>query len=350
MIHTDESENEQEVNYNNILYDDNIGDGIEYYNDNLPHINFYLKFQKKHFLQNFFNEIEKEKGKKCIEKGKEEKICEDKESDDKIKEKDKNIKINELNVLNEGGFYIDDIPEECSDNSTENFYENPFISLSENIFHLDENEEQTKKINLIFQNHKNKFTFSIERILENDETSEQKCFLCYKKKKFNKILVNIKIYVCNECKSIDSNFRMISLSKLINKYCLNNYDLLKYEKQLALFSTKNPRGYLKQMKLYFLFQIKEIAIRKYGSLEKVKNLYNSKILNIRNKKVIKKNIHKLKKPKNIYSKEMMNMNKYKIICDNNEHDFDPPYCINQNDNIYKKNCKKCSYYVEYMQF
>ncbi|CRG98434.1 DNA repair protein RAD14, putative [Plasmodium relictum] len=350
MILSDESDNENGVNYNNILYEDNVGESIDYYNDNLPHINFYLKFQKKQFLQNFFNEIKKEKHKNELEESKE-KIYKDKDTDDKnIKEKEDNLKIKELEILNEGGFYLDEFQEECSKNCTENLFENLLNSHEENIFHLDENEEYTKKLNLIFQKHKSKFTFSIERIIENDEISQQKCFLCNKKKKFNKILVNIKIYVCNECKSLDNNFRMISLSKLISKYCLNNYDLLKYEKQLALFSTKNPRGYIKQMKLYFLFQIKEIAIRKYGSLKEVKNLYHSKILNIKNKKIVKRNIHKLKKPQSIYSKETKNNDKYKIICDNNEHDFDEPQCINQKDSIYKKNCKKCSYYVEYLQF
>ncbi|KAI4841241.1 DNA repair protein RAD14 [Plasmodium brasilianum] len=377
MPPSDESQHEEEeANYNNILYENNLTDEIDYFNENLPHINFYLKFQKKEFLKNFFNELEKkEKDGIIIDT-----FAEGNENDkwnnipdettnrhiaDNCKEGD--VDANNHDVLTEeGGFYIDESNsdvEKTSDRSRLNVMTSVYKSFvlsegkDEHVTHLEENHEYTKKINSIFQQNKELFIFSIERVIENNDDLilQEYCFLCDKKKKPNKVLSSINIYICNECKGSDSNFRMISLTKLINKYSLNMYDLTKYEKQLALLTTKNPRGYSKQMKLYFLFQIKEIAIRKHGSMAKVKSLYHTKILNIKtsksNKAIVKKNtVHKLKKPKSIYSKHMENIEKRKIICDNNQHDFHPPLCTNQDDNVYVKKCKICSYQVEYIQF
>ncbi|SOV12963.1 DNA repair protein, putative [Plasmodium sp. gorilla clade G2] len=367
MIHSDESQNDEEkVNYNNILFENNISDEIDYFDDRLPHINFYLKFQKKDFMQNFFDKVSKEQKAESDEKKIEILInpydIHDIENENKYEDTNMNDIIND----NEGGFLLDNDEDDDNNNlyiiNNNNSVPNDCLSLDikDDIFHLDDQEEYTKKINENFQKNKNEFIFSIERVIENEEEENiktEKCFLCNKKKKnYNETLVHINIYLCKECKALDSNFRMISLTKLIKKYSLNTYDLSKYEKQLALLSTKNPRGYMKQMKLYFIFQIKEIALRKHGSLLTVKNLYNNKLLNINSSSSTnkinktKKLIHKFKKTKTIFSKQVRNMEQLKIICEDNEHDFDIPVCINQNDNTYNKKCKKCSYCVEYMQF
>ncbi|ETW37590.1 hypothetical protein PFTANZ_01776 [Plasmodium falciparum Tanzania (2000708)] len=366
MIHSDDSQNDEEkVSYNNILFENNTSDEIDYFDDRLPHINFYLKFQKKDFVQNFFDKVTREQNaEKDIE------ILTNPydihEIDNEYKYEDTNMNNNINN--NEGGFLLDNDEDDNNNlyiinnnnNNNNNIHrDHLYLDIKDDIFHLDDQEEYTKKINENFQKNKNEFIFSIERVMENEEENikSDKCFLCNKKKKnYNETLVHINIYLCKECKALDNNFRMISLTKLIKKYSLNTYDLSKYEKQLALLSTKNPRGYMKQMKLYFIFQIKEIALRKHGSLLTVKNLYNNKLLNINSSsstnKINKtsKLIHKFKKTKTIYSKDVRNMEKLKIICEDNEHDFDTPVCINQNDNTYNKKCKKCSYCVEYMQF
>ncbi|VTZ69688.1 DNA repair protein RAD14, putative [Plasmodium chabaudi chabaudi] len=396
MSDNSQSQNEEdEQNYYHIFYENNLVNDINYFDDSLPHINFYLKFQNKRFLESFFDDVKNDNEifPPNVEPPDDDvQLCEVQNEENKIKEirKSKNSEL-----LTDGGFYIDNDSEiECyyenikkNDNDITNLITN--IRGEKNVIdysYLERNHEFTKKANMIFQKNKEKFIFSIERGNINcscnkgndcldcrpicDDNSEiilkEICFLCNKKKKVNKTLSSIKIYVCYDCKSTDSNFRMISLTKLINKYSISTNDLIKHEKELALLSTKNPRGYSKNMKLYFLFQIKEIAIRKYGSLHKVKSLYNSKILNLKNvnnnnkdnclktgkeKKKKKKNIHKYKKPKTIYSNDhIKNMEKNKIICEDNNHEFDNPICINTDDNIYIKKCIKCQYELEFIDF
>ncbi|SBS79897.1 DNA repair protein RAD14, putative [Plasmodium ovale] len=382
MTPSEDSPNElEEENYMNILYEKSPGDEIDYFDDKLPHINFYLKFQKRNFLQTFLRKVRKKEEKKGEER---KHICIGEDKGDGRKDILVGGEADERNILNEGGFYLDaDSTDECSHQKLEldKVYLGESIPSLENIgevTHLEDNQKYTQILNSIFQANKDMFTFSIERMIgtkdaagggetygdcvdniSNDDNGDgiilqEYCFLCNKRKKLNKVLISINIYVCYECKSTDSNFRMISLSRLINMYSLNMYDMQKYETKLALLYTKNPRGYSKKMKLYFLFQIKEIAIRKHGSLEKVKSLYNSKIVNVNSKNnssVRKKNMHKLKKPKTIYSiRHMKILEKQKIICDDNEHDFDEPICTNRDDGVFTKKCKRCSYQIEFMHF
>ncbi|ANQ05825.1 DNA repair protein [Plasmodium coatneyi] len=398
MAHSDDSQNErEEANYNTILYEQNLKDEIDYYGEDLPHINFYLKFQRKNFLQEFLQEVmmlpsgvrsdgaeagqRKEETAILVEESKETATLGEGNASDNAVARDA-----ELDVLNDGGFYVEDdsggeeppydkplseqphfvpTPEHpCEDANLRDVFlkltqGNTTCSDNAELTHLNESDEAIKHINEVFQKNKDKFLFSVERQIENNEELilQEYCFLCNKKKKLNKPLCAVNIYVCYDCKVQDSNFKMISLSKLVRKYCLNNYDLSKYEKHLALLCTKNPRGYSKQMKLYFVFQIKEIAIRKHGSLENVKQMYTSKVLKSfrsaqgtpqSSKK--RKELHKMVKPKSIYSKKVKKAEDEKIICDNSQHEFDSPTCTNVEDSLYVKKCRKCAYQVEYMQF
>ncbi|KJP89363.1 hypothetical protein AK88_01029 [Plasmodium fragile] len=404
MAHSDDSQNERdEANYNTILYEQNLNEEIDYYGEDLPHINFYLKFQRKNFLQEFLQEVMMLPSSGVRSDGGE--AGQDKETAIPVEEektekasipgeessRDNAIARDEAldEVLNEGGFYVEDdsggeqglpyerpllerphcVPTAQNDGEDTNFRDT-LLKLTQgtdscssgttDLMHLNESDEGIKQINEIFQQHKDKFLFSVERNIEaNGELILQEyCFLCNKKKKLNKPLCEVNIYICYDCKMLDSNFKMISLSKLVRKYCLNNYDLSKYEKQLALLCTKNPRGYSKQMKLYFVFQIKEIAIRKHGSLEKVKQMYTSKVLKSfknaqgtpQRTKKRKKDLHTMVKPKSIYSKKVKEAEEQKIICDDNQHEFDSATCTNVEDSLYVKRCRKCAYQVEYMQF
>lgn len=423
MAHSDDSQNErEEANYNTILYEQNLKDEIDYYAEELPHINFYLKFQRKNFLQEFLQEVlvlpsgirsdgdqagQREDTAITVDESKEVAIQVEEREDTTIligESKDtttpgegsardnairRDVEIEE--VLNDGGFYVEDDSGGEEPPYGEPLLEKPLLeqpyfvptpehhyedgNLRDNLLrltegsgvcsgksdltHLNESDETIKYINDLFQKNKHKFLFSVERQIENKEELilQEYCFLCNKKKKLNKPLCAVNIYICYDCKVQDSNFKMISLSKLVRKYCLNNYDLSKYEKQLALLCTKNPRGYSKQMKLYFVFQIKEIAIRKHGSMEKVKEMYTSKMLKaFRNTQRTvqsskkRKNLHRMIKPQTIYSKKVKKAEEEKIICDNSEHEFDSPTCTNMEDSLYVKKCRKCAYQVEYMQF
>ncbi|ETB62235.1 hypothetical protein YYC_00848 [Plasmodium yoelii 17X] len=405
--HSQSQNEEDEENYYNIFYENNLVNDINYFEDSLPHINFYLKFQNKRFLESFFDDVKNknEMSTSNIEvTDNEVQLCElknNKNDNGEVLKDDKNDngevlkdgksdngevlkdgKSDNGEVLKDGGFYVDNDSEiECYFENIQKKYKdttNSITNITEekditDYLFLEKNQEFTKQANIIFQKNKEKFIFSIERGNINcicdkgnncsdcrsicDDNSEiilkEICFLCNKKKKINKTLSSIKIYVCYDCKSTDSNFRMISLTKLINKYSINNNDLIKHEKKLALLSTKNPRGYSKNMKLYFLFQIKEIAIRKYGSLQKVKCLYNSKILNIKNVTTnsSSNNNNDKENSKTIYSNDYIkNMEKNKIICQDNKHEFDNPICINTDDNIYIKKCIKCQYELEFIDF
>ncbi|VWU52635.1 DNA repair protein RAD14, putative [Hepatocystis sp. ex Piliocolobus tephrosceles] len=383
MSDSDDSSNELEnTKYNDILFEHNTTNDINYFDDRLPHINFYLKFQNKDSLQKFINESQKNK------------ICQQIDSncigntEENKNETNSNI-VSMLDDSNEGGFCIEYDPLTYNESNFNegNFNEgnynkgsytditvyNKLIYYVQNasidtVMHLEDNENDTKKLNTIFQKNKKQFIFSIERInrTNNLMAIQEYCFICNKKKKLNKILKKININVCYDCKMLDDNFRMISLSKLLNKYSLNSTDLLKYKDNLALLLMKNPHGYTKQMKLYFVFQIKEIAIRKHQSLEHIKTLYDMKIYNLGTNKSNnttksttvtntgikkKKSLHQLKKPKSIYNNEFLKiMEKKKIICDNNEHDFYDPLCIDQQNNMYIKKCKHCEYQIELMNF
>ncbi|KNA02466.1 hypothetical protein PVNG_03759 [Plasmodium vivax North Korean] len=441
MAHSDDSQNEreeeEEANYNTILYEQNLKDEIDYYGEDLPHINFYLKFQRKNFLQEFLQEVVLPSGGRSVEESKQTAgvtpvgqnkqtagvppVEENREASttgegsalDNAIARDAHLE----EVLNEGGFYVEGdsegeeppcegplwgqpneqplleephllplppeeetptVEHQCDEanvrdanvrdanvrdaNVRDANVRDALLKLTQgnpDLTHLYEGDEAVKQLNEIFQKNKDKFMFSVERqVGTNGELILQEyCFLCNKKKKLNKPLCAVNIYVCYDCKVTDSNFKMISLTKLVRKYCLNHYDLCKYQKDLALLCMKNPRGYSKQMKLYFLFQIKEIAIRKHGSLERVKQLYTSKLLNsFRNAQATpqmkkkRKELHKMVKPKSIYSKKVKQEEDKKIICDDNQHQFDSPTCTNAQDSLYVKRCKRCAYQVEYMQF
>ncbi|KMZ89491.1 DNA repair protein [Plasmodium vivax Brazil I] len=461
MAHSDDSQNEreeeEEANYNTILYEQNLKDEIDYYGEDLPHINFYLKFQRKNFLQEFLQEVVLPSGGRSVEESKQTAgvtpvgqnkqtagvppVEENREASttgegsalDNAIARDAHLE----EVLNEGGFYVEGdsegeeppcegplwgqpneqplleephllplppeeetptVEHQCDEANVRDAnvrdanvrdanvrdanvrdaqlrdaqlrdaqlrdaqLRDALLKLTQgnpDLTHLYEGDEAVKQLNEIFQKNKDKFMFSVERqVGTNGELILQEyCFLCNKKKKLNKPLCAVNIYVCYDCKVTDSNFKMISLTKLVRKYCLNHYDLCKYQKDLALLCMKNPRGYSKQMKLYFLFQIKEIAIRKHGSLERVKQLYTSKLLNsFRNAQATpqmkkkRKELHKMVKPKSIYSKKVKQEEDKKIICDDNQHQFDSPTCTNAQDSLYVKRCKRCAYQVEYMQF
>lgn len=104
------------------------------------------------------------------------------EIDNEYKYEDTNMNNNINN--NEGGFLLDNDEDDNNNlyiinNNNNNIHrDHLYLDIKDDIFHLDDQEEYTKKINENFQKNKNEFIFSIERVMENEEENikSDKCF------------------------------------------------------------------------------------------------------------------------------------------------------------------------------
>eukprot|EP00921_Rhytidocystis_pertsovi_P014763 GHVQ01023749.1.p2 GENE.GHVQ01023749.1~~GHVQ01023749.1.p2 ORF type:complete len:284 (-),score=43.66 GHVQ01023749.1:1690-2541(-) len=76
--------------------------------------------------------------------------------------------------------------------------------------------------------------------------------------------------VCRNCmKQMKELYSRVSQTTAMERYCLTSNDLLNSKSVLAVTSMPNPRGFGNPMKLYYEFQLRDIAVQKHGSIEEV---------------------------------------------------------------------------------
>ncbi|KAF8823088.1 hypothetical protein IE077_000687 [Cardiosporidium cionae] len=105
------------------------------------------------------------------------------------------------------------------------------------------------------------------------------CRHCGSMKQLDRSLLQCGIGVCWEClrsESLREAYSRISQTNALRKYCLSSNDLVKATSKLAVSNVRNPRGYEKQMKLYYEFQLRDLAIQKYGSWEEVEKIHDNR--------------------------------------------------------------------------
>ncbi|CEM25363.1 unnamed protein product [Vitrella brassicaformis CCMP3155] len=96
-----------------------------------------------------------------------------------------------------------------------------------------------------------------------------KCQHCGLDQNLDKPLATVGVYVCFPCfmRRKESEYRRISQANACKKFGLTAADITSNQEGLAVLIKPNPHGYGNEMRLYFEFQMRELAVKKYGSVD-----------------------------------------------------------------------------------
>lgn len=84
--------------------------------------------------------------------------------------------------------------------------------------------------------------------------------------------------VCDKCKDMDVQHKLISKTEAKNIYQLKDVDIDKREPILKFISRKNPHNpRWGEMKLYLCLQVERRAMDIHGSLEKIEEIRDEKV-------------------------------------------------------------------------
>eukprot|EP00511_Aplanochytrium_stocchinoi_P010962 CAMPEP_0204872506 /NCGR_PEP_ID=MMETSP1348-20121228/38357_1 /ASSEMBLY_ACC=CAM_ASM_000700 /TAXON_ID=215587 /ORGANISM="Aplanochytrium stocchinoi, Strain GSBS06" /LENGTH=306 /DNA_ID=CAMNT_0052027399 /DNA_START=35 /DNA_END=952 /DNA_ORIENTATION=- len=102
----------------------------------------------------------------------------------------------------------------------------------------------------------------------------EKCIVCSKPNVENKMLVHFKVAICYVCKSSDPQYKLMTKTRAKQEYLLNDKILDK----MNSLSINNPRhGAWSSMRLYLTCQVQQACIQKYGSLEEMEKVKETRI-------------------------------------------------------------------------
>ena len=171
-------------------------------------------------------------------------------------------------------------------------------------------------------------------------------------KKPEQTLWEVGIGVCSICLNAnrDGDYKKMTMTRAIEDYCLTNTDLS--DAKLAVIKKPNPHSKNKFMKLYYKFQVEEIAKIRHGS---VNNAFveasRRRDLRLQSKLDKQYVIPKLKddsKPKLSKKKKLTTeevLMKYSIVKEPHIHNFSKPIKLSQGSMM--KKCIDCNFEVKW---
>lgn len=174
-----------------------------------------------------------------------------------------------------------------------------------------------------------------------NENQLKECEECHMEFLRSYLYRNFAVDICDDCRDPKQAHELITRTDAKSKYLLKDCDLDMRKPPLRYILKKNPYQSRGDMRLYLKYQIEERALEVHGSEEQLEE------------ELERREELRVTKKQKTYEKKMKSLSMsvrsslYKKNLDNHEHEFGDPICIDEDKDLYRKECKTCGYKCEY---
>jgi len=174
-----------------------------------------------------------------------------------------------------------------------------------------------------------------------DETTMKECEECHMEFLRSYLYRNFGVYICDDCRDPKGAHELITRTDSKTKYLLKDCDLDMRKPTLRYILKKNPYQSRGDMRLYLKFQIEERALLVHGSEEQLEE------------ELERREERRATKKQKVYDKKMKSLSMqvrsslYKRNLAGHEHEYGEPVCIDEDKDLYRKECKSCGHKWEY---
>lgn len=174
-----------------------------------------------------------------------------------------------------------------------------------------------------------------------DESIQKECEECHNDFLRSYLYKNFSVNVCDDCRDYKGAHELITRTDAKTKYLLKDCDIDLRKPTLRYILKKNPYQTRGDMRLYLKFQIEERAIDVHGSEEKLEEELERR----EERRTVKKQKTYDKKMKSLSMQVRSSL--YKRDLAGHEHEFGEAVCIDEDNDLYRKECKSCGYKWDY---
>lgn len=174
-----------------------------------------------------------------------------------------------------------------------------------------------------------------------NENTMKECEECHMDFLRSYLYRNFAVFVCDDCRKPKDTHELITRTEAKTKYLLKDCDLDLRKPPLRYILKKNPHQSRGDMRLYLKFQVEERALEVHGSEEQLEE------------ELEKREERRMVKKQKVYDKRMKSLSMqvrsslYKRNLEAHEHEFGEAKCIDEDNDLYEKECKTCGYKWEY---
>lgn len=174
-----------------------------------------------------------------------------------------------------------------------------------------------------------------------DESVQKECEECHNDFLRSYLYKNFSVNVCDDCREPKGVHELITRTDAKTKYLLKDCDLDLRKPPLRYILKKNPYQSRGDMRLYLKFQVEERALDVHGSEEKLEEELERR----EERRIVKKQKTYDKKMKSLSMQVRSSL--YKRDLAGHEHEFGEAVCIDEDNDLYRKECKTCGYKWDY---
>lgn len=152
---------------------------------------------------------------------------------------------------------------------------------------------------------------------------------------------NFAVHVCDDCRDPRQTHELITRTDAKAKYLLKDCDIDLRKPPLRYILKKNPYQSRGDMRLYLKYQIEERAIEVHKSEEQLEE------------ELEKREERRAEKKQKVYAKKMKSLSMqvrsslYKRQLGPHEHEYGEAICIDEENDLYRKECKTCGHKWDY---
>lgn len=175
-----------------------------------------------------------------------------------------------------------------------------------------------------------------------DEFNMKECDECHFEFLRSYLYKNFSLPVCDNCRDPKGIHEMITRTDAKTKYLLKDCDFDLRKPPLRFILKKNPHANRGDMKLYLKLQVEERAILVHGSEDNLEEELEKR----EERRTIKK--------QKVYDKQMKSLARsvrsnlvQKRAAQVHSHEYGDPVCIDEDNDMFRKECKTCGHRIEY---
>lgn len=174
-----------------------------------------------------------------------------------------------------------------------------------------------------------------------DETVLKECEECHQEFLKSYLYRNFAVCVCDGCRDPKGTHELITRTEAKTKYILKDCDLDLRQPTLRYILKKNPHQHRGDMRLYLKFQIEERALQVHGSEENLEEELERR----EERRTMKKQKTYDKKMKSLQMQVRSSL--YKRDLASHQHEYGEAVCIDEESDLYRKECKTCGHKWDY---
>lgn len=174
-----------------------------------------------------------------------------------------------------------------------------------------------------------------------DESKVKDCEECHSEFLRSYLFRNFGVLVCDDCRDPKGAHELITRTDAKSKYLLKDCDLDRRNPPLRYLLKKNPYQSRGDMRLYLKFQVEERAIQVHGSEDNLEE------------EIERREERRMVKKQKVYDKKMKSLSMqvrsslYKRDLGGHEHEYGDAVCIDEDKDLYRKECKTCGHKWDY---